>query len=185
MPRTSDKRDRLIRSADQLILQQGYKRTTLSDIAKDSGVPLGNVYYYFKTKEDIARTVIETRLHAIKSNLRRCSRSDDPRTRLLDFLEIPAQSRSTLSDHGCPLGTLAYEISRTDDALNETSGLLISVLLDWCRDQFEAMGKPDADQLALQMVANLQGMSLIANALNDPTVVDQMVNRTRDWINGL
>jgi len=29
MPRSSDKRERLIRSADQLILQQGFKQTTL------------------------------------------------------------------------------------------------------------------------------------------------------------
>ena len=90
-----------------------------------------------------------------------------------------------LSEHGCPLGTLAYEISHSDDPLNASSGQLIGVVLDWCRDQFAAMGKTDADQLALQMVTNLQGMSWIANALNDPAVVDQMVERTRNWITGL
>ena len=61
MPRTSDKRERLVNSADTLILRQGFKQTTLADIADDSGVPLGNVYYYFKSKEDIGMSVIEAR----------------------------------------------------------------------------------------------------------------------------
>jgi AcrR family transcriptional regulator len=185
MPRTSDKRERLIRSADQLILQQGYRQTTLSDIASKSGVPLGNVYYYFKTKEEIARTVIDSRLQAMQAILERCSQHEEPRTRLLEFLAVPVDARRNLSDHGCPLGTLAYEISRSENQLNEASGALISVVLEWCQAQFEAMGRSDARQLALQMVTNLQGMSLIANALHDPTVVDQMVDRTRDWINSL
>lgn len=185
MPRTSDKRDKLIRSADRLILAQGYKQTTLSDIAKDSGVPLGNVYYYFKTKEEIARTIIDARLAAMQAMLARCAQADDPKARLLEFLDFPVQSRQTLSAHGCPLGTLAYEISRTDDPLSQSSSALIGVVLDWCREQFKAMGKPDADQLALQLVATLQGMSLVANALNDPAIVDQLVERTRQWVQSL
>jgi AcrR family transcriptional regulator len=185
MGRTSDKRTRLIRSADNLILRQGYKQTTLADIARDSGVPLGNVYYYFKTKEDIAKTVIDTRLSSMEQLLAECSKADDPRERLLAFLDFPLQRRQEIAEHGCPLGTLSYEISRSDSALTPAAKDLIHVTLDWCTRQFEAMGKPDAEALALQLVTNLQGMSLVANALDQPEVIDQVVKHTRDWIQAL
>ena len=61
MPRKTDKRIRLIEAAKVLIHQQGFNLTTLADIAQEADVPLGNVYYYFKTKEAIGEAVIEKR----------------------------------------------------------------------------------------------------------------------------
>ncbi len=185
MPRTSDKRERLLRSADRLILSQGFRQTTLADIAEDSKVPLGNVYYYFKTKEDICKTIVETRIESMQALLKKCSEPDDPRARLLQLLDYPLTIRTELTANGCPLGTLSYELSHNEGDLNQSSAKLIQVVLDWTRQQFEAMGKADADALALQLISSLQGMSLIANALKDPGIVDKMVGRTRDWLQSL
>jgi len=45
----TDKRTRLINTMRRnLPTEHGFSQTTLADIARDSGVPLGNVYYYFK-----------------------------------------------------------------------------------------------------------------------------------------
>ncbi|MBT3413924.1 MAG: TetR/AcrR family transcriptional regulator, partial [Nitrospina sp.] len=46
----SDKREKLVQSAGKLFHQVGFNQTSIADIAEDSGVPLGNVHYYFKTK---------------------------------------------------------------------------------------------------------------------------------------
>lgn len=186
MPRTSDKRERLLRSADRLILSQGFRQTTLADIAEDSEIPLGNVYYYFKTKEDICKSIVETRVESMQMLLEKYTEAnDDPRQRLLQFLGYPLTIRKELTGNGCPLGTLSYELSRSEGVLSQSSARLIAVVLDWARQQFEAMGKPDADALALQLISSLQGMSLVANALNDPSVVDKMISRTSDWLNSL
>ena len=185
MPRTSDKRERLIRSADQLILRQGYKQTTLSDIAEDSGVPLGNVYYYFKTKEEIGKSIIDSRIKAMQTLLAQCAEHKDPKARLLKLLDYPIKQRRELAENGCPLGTLSYELSRLNSNLNDSARGLVKLVLDWSTQQFELMGQADYKQLGLQFVSNLQGMSLIANALNDPGVVDQMVGRTRAWLASL
>ncbi len=182
MPRISNKRDRLIRSADELILRRGYKQTTLADIARDSGVPLGNVYYYFKTKESIARTVIDARIESMQQLLIACSIHPDPAERLLAFVDFPLQRQQDIAEHGCPLGTLSYEIRRSDSSLTAESSELMRVTLDWCTQQFQAMEKSDPQSLALQLIATLQGMSLVANALNDPSVVAGLVARTREWI---
>ena len=182
MPQISDKRERLIRSADNLILQQGFKQTTLADIAEDAGVPLGNVYYYFKTKEDIGKTVIENRLRSLQELLARCSVDSSPKGRLLAFLDYPGEIKATLVGNGCPLGTLSYELSRSEACLQNPSSDLIKTLLDWATAQFTDMGVADPEASALQFVCNLQGMSLVANTLKQGDVIDTIVERTRDWL---
>ena len=47
----NSKRDRLVQAALTVTYQQGFQATTLADIAQFAEVPLGNVYYYFRTKE--------------------------------------------------------------------------------------------------------------------------------------
>ena len=45
------KRERLVAAARQLLYEHGVEKTTLADIAAAADVPVGNVYYYFKTKD--------------------------------------------------------------------------------------------------------------------------------------
>ena len=45
------KLDRLIEAAKAKFYQQGVTGTTLADIAERAKVPLGNVYYHFRTKD--------------------------------------------------------------------------------------------------------------------------------------
>ena len=63
------KRERLVAAATELLHQQGIERTTLADIAKAADVPLGNVYYYFKTKDDVIAAVIEAQVRQTKATL--------------------------------------------------------------------------------------------------------------------
>jgi AcrR family transcriptional regulator len=44
------KREALVLAAAELFWMRGFEASSLADIAEASGVPLGNVYYYFKTK---------------------------------------------------------------------------------------------------------------------------------------
>src|ERR1700729_2482048 len=63
------KRAGLVPAACQMVHQQGVEKTTLADIAQAAGVPLGNVYYYFKTKNDIVRAIVETYLDEARAML--------------------------------------------------------------------------------------------------------------------
>ncbi|MBO0730160.1 MAG: helix-turn-helix transcriptional regulator, partial [Acidimicrobiaceae bacterium] len=47
------KRERLVAAARDVCHRQGVEKTTLADIAEAADVPVGNVYYYFKTKDDL------------------------------------------------------------------------------------------------------------------------------------
>src|SRR6267143_1760784 len=62
-----DKRTRLIETATKLAYGRGFRETSLSDIAEAARVPVGNVYYYFKTKEELAEAVVERRLEEFRT----------------------------------------------------------------------------------------------------------------------
>lgn len=49
--RRSDKGQRLVEAAVELLLERGLESWALKDAADKAEVPLGNVYYYFKTKK--------------------------------------------------------------------------------------------------------------------------------------
>jgi AcrR family transcriptional regulator len=57
--RNRDTRSRLRELALQLFAEQGYEKTSLREIAEHLGVTKAALYYYFKSKEDIVRSLVE------------------------------------------------------------------------------------------------------------------------------
>jgi TetR/AcrR family transcriptional regulator, transcriptional repressor for nem operon len=57
------KRERLVSAAADLLHRQGVQATTLQQIAGAAHIPPGIVYYYFKTRDDLVRAVVDTRAH--------------------------------------------------------------------------------------------------------------------------
>jgi AcrR family transcriptional regulator len=54
-----DTRSRLRELALELFAEQGYEATSLREIAERLGVTKAALYYYFKSKEDIVRSLVE------------------------------------------------------------------------------------------------------------------------------
>src|SRR5580693_9159604 len=110
---TPDKRQRLVEGARLLLHQQGVEKTTLADIAKAADVPVGNVYYYFKTKDEVIAAVIDAHAQQIKVTLAAIdARHRSPRSRLKALVrELTGQSE-IVAQHGCPLGSLCSELGK-------------------------------------------------------------------------
>ncbi len=53
---------KIVAAAQRRFGKQGYTRTSIDDICQESGVKRGNLYFYFKSKEEVAQAAIE---HAI------------------------------------------------------------------------------------------------------------------------
>lgn len=185
MPRISDKRERLVEAAKTLIHQQGYNQTTLADIARESDVPLGNVYYYFKTKDDIGAAVIDERIEDLRTVMREWERNPDPRQRLVLYLGMVNDMREEVVKYGCPVGSLCQELNKDCTSLSDKADEIIKTQLKWVTEQFHQMGKDDAVALGHQFLAALQGASLLASTLNDPGVVVEQVKRMEAWLRNI
>ena len=79
----ADARQRILNSAKAIFLEQGYKKTTIRQIVRRSGLLIGSIYYFFENKEDIFQQLffdIFDRCDALIC--RRFGSSADPPTRL-------------------------------------------------------------------------------------------------------
>ncbi len=182
MPRTSDKRERLLDAAKTLIHHQGYRQTTLADIAEASGVPLGNVYYYFKTKEDLGAAVIEVHTREFTAKAQEWGANPDPRQRLRALLEMMCSRREGLSEHGCPVGSLVQELDKHPSPLTGRAARLLKLYLDWATEQFRGLGKHDAETLGEELIIGMQGAILLSGALQDPSVIERKAGQLKEWV---
>jgi AcrR family transcriptional regulator len=183
---TPGKRDRLIAAACQLLHEQGVEATTLGDIAQMAEVPPGNVYYYFKTKDDIIEAVVQLHLQTIRAIL--ASIEDNHRTpkgRLKALVKVLAEQRDLIADSGCPQGSLCSELNKRDLGSEHIAAELIRVPLTWVEDQFRLMGRRDASDLAVTLIATYQGTALLSNTLSDSTLMIREARRLTRWIDSL
>lgn len=181
-----DNRTRIIEAADELFYQRGYNQTSFSDIADITGIPRGNFYYYFKTKDDILAAVVDARVAQYQEALINCDNSsDDPRERLLAFIDIMAGSEKAVLDAGCPIGSLCTELAKGSDELQSKSREVFELLRDWMCQQFEAIGYADANDKAMDMLARMQGVALMACAFKDNAYLHRSVAELRSWVNSL
>ncbi len=112
MPRKTDKRQRLIQAAKKLIRRQGFHLTTLADIAQEADVPLGNVYYYFKTKEAIGEAVIADISRSLNELITAWDENADPRDRLFAFVQEEVSNVEETARSGCAIGGLCQELAK-------------------------------------------------------------------------
>ena len=184
MKRTKiDKRTRLIEATSNLVYQHGFNQTTLADIAEKSKVPLGNVYYYFKTKDEIGHALIEYRTGRMCSQFSEWDKLPDPRKRILAAIKSVADNRVAFAHNGCPIGSLCQELNKEGGPLADKAAGMFSALLGWLEVQFRLLGvgKESSDH-ALHLVSALQGASLLTNALNDPALMLREATRLKQWI---
>ncbi len=180
------KRERLIAAACDLFHRQGIAGTTLAHIAEAAEVPLGNMYYYFKTKDDIVAAVVEARTEEIRSATAALQRRHgSPKARLKGLVAMLADSRDTIADHGCALGTLCTELANQPGQSPSLTAPLMRTLLDWAEQQFHAMGRRDARDLALQLVISYEGSAVLTNALAQPELMAHEARRLEKWISAL
>jgi TetR/AcrR family transcriptional regulator, transcriptional repressor for nem operon len=180
------KRQRLIAAANQLLYQQGVERTTLADIAHAAGVPAGNVYYYFKTKDDIIAAVIEAHVQQSKAALASIgSTHRSPKSRLKALVGELARQGEVIALYGCPNGSLVSELDKRPGPSDFAVADLMRVPIEWAEEQFRALGRRDAHDLAVSLLASYEGSALLTNTFRDPGILARETRRLNRWIDTL
>jgi AcrR family transcriptional regulator len=145
-------------------------------------VPLGNVYYYFKTKDDVARAVIDERLNGLRELYTNLQTLPDPKERLYALLSKLEKTRSQVAAYGCPIGGLCIELNKDNPEIAPFADKILTEMLAWVTAQFAALGCDNSDEFGARFIVTLQGASVLANALHKPKVISQQFSQLRQWI---
>jgi AcrR family transcriptional regulator len=85
-----EKKGRIEEAARQLFIKQGFHATSMRDIAGRTGASLGNLYNYYRTKEEILESIIRKYQKVIDARLRA----------MFDDIEEPFQPESLIKFGG-------------------------------------------------------------------------------------
>jgi AcrR family transcriptional regulator len=170
-------RARIVEAAAHLMYRNGVAATTLDEVRQQSGTSKSQLYRHFPDKDALVQAVIDLRAAQLMAR-------EEERLRGLDSLRGLESWRDALvrgnelqnGAYGCALGSMANELSDSNDearlVLNDTLQQWESLLVDGF-ERMRASGvlREDVDpqQLAVGMMAALQGGYLLAQAAHDTT----------------
>lgn len=178
------KREALIDAAAKLAHRHGFAATTLAMVAEASGVPLGNVYYYFKTKEALADAVLERRLAELEETLERCEEAGSPADQLAALLAHARAGAEAAAESGCALGKISQE---SCEDVRRCRELPVSRMEQWAEARMKALGLSGAKarDAAMHFVAALQGASMLAWIHHDPKILRSETKTLEAWVRSI
>ena len=165
-----------------LFHEQGVHRTTLAEVAERADVPPGNVYYYFKTKDELVGAVLAGYLAEADRLLESFERARTPQARLKALVRNWSDMSDTVVSHGCPMGTLCVELDKDETGLDREAAKVMAKIIDWAEEQFRQLGRRDARDLAVGLFAGIQGAALLANTFRDPSILTRQARQLDRWI---
>lgn len=180
MKRGERNRAALVAAAARLFWQQGYDATSLADIAKSADIPLGNIYYYFRSKADFAMAVADVFVSETESMLVDIEReSDKPKERLSLLVSRLARSLKSRVSHGCPIAFAVRDFSSSAPEASGRAGESFSHLTGFIARELGRLGMRPSLALATARgaVAEWQGGMMLAFALKDAAVLSESFRR--------
>jgi TetR/AcrR family transcriptional repressor of nem operon len=180
------KREKLVAAAVICLHRHGYARMTLAQVAGEAGIPAGNIYYYFRTKAELAIAVVavwQERLQQIFAGLDLLPAAP---ARLQELLVQWVEARGIYAQYGCPLANLSRDLrGASEPDLAAYAGTVYAGLYDWVRRQFLATGleQSAAETKTRFLVASLQGGILMAHAQNQAELASEQAAQLSLWLN--
>lgn len=180
-------RSDIVDSARKLFYQHGYDGTSFSQIVDATGLFRGNIYHYFKTKDDILEAVIESYLDDYRTQMNQWERDfTDPRARLHAFVNMIAAHKAELIKYGCPIGSLNTELGKERGALQQAARSLFELLQLWLAARFVELGYgKEANPLALHLLGRAQGIAVISHVYQDKPFLAREIEQLENWIDRL
>jgi TetR/AcrR family transcriptional repressor of nem operon len=175
-------RARIVSAAAQLIHERGIACTTLDDVRAAAEVSGSQLYHYFADKDELVQAVIDHQSETILGNQRQADLGS------IEGLEawrdmVITQARSTEAKGGCPLGSLGGQLAEVDP---EARALIADGFDRWSAaigDGLRALhatgqlaNEIDPDDLAVTLLAALQGGLLLAQVHRDPHALETALN---------
>jgi len=188
----SDTREKLIRSAQALMLAKGYSATGVDDLCRDAGVSKGSFYHQFSSKEELAIAALGDFYEAgLRTLLGIDVTGVVPEQRLFAFLDAIVRQGHEFWNNGCLLGSLASEMARSSPALQAEVARLFSQTaqaLEPLMEPFVASlptGAPSAAALAEHFLIVVEGAIVMSRAHADPMKINQAVARFAEQLHWL
>ena len=159
-----DTKEQIIKVARQIFSKFGFQKTTVDEIAKATHKAKGSVYYHFKNKEELFKSVVEKEFQTLRTELIKAIDSGkNAKEKLTNYITVRMKTLNELTniydvlknDYLNYLSFIEHIRLKYD---NEEIVLIKSILTNGIiNNEFEI---EDEEQTALAIVTALKGLEI-------------------------
>lgn len=175
-------RERMVRSAAQLIRRKGVSGTGMREIVTEADAPRGSLQHYFPGgKEELVSDALLWMGDVAARRIKRCLSELESRTPSALLASIVDTWRRDLTNEefsaGCPLVAAAADTAATSERLRQVLGRAFDGWLEPLSESLVDLGVPvdRSDNLAIVIIAALEGAIILARIRRDLTPFDALV----------
>lgn len=177
--KAADNRERILTAASRLIRERGISGVGVDALTEAAGMTHGGLYSHFRSKQ---RLIEEAVAAAIASKGRELDETPTVADYVSKYLS-PAHRDEPAS--GCPFAALCSEMHRQSQGARERFTAGVRATLGWLSARTGARtGQRQRDGDAIVTLASLVGAVVLARAVNDPKLSDEILRATRKRLAG-
>jgi len=174
---TLDTKSALLAEAEILVRTMGYAAFSYADLSERIGIRKASIHHHFPTKEALGVALIDSYLERFVAQLDELAvKPIDTKSKLLAYGDFFVGS---LRDGQMPLcGALAADAAYLPASMQQRVKVFFRLHLDWLERVLsdgvaarEVKSSPAVNRTASFLLSTLQGASVVAWALKDPSVI--------------
>lgn len=188
-------RRKILSAGFDIVYRQGFRATSVNEIAAAAGVTQGAFFHYFPTKNELGYTLAEEALREMMVDrwIKPLAAYSNPVQGMISRCRklMEATTDEELSQ-GCPLNNLTQEMSSVDHVFRDK---LRRVLLEWIKEterhlkmaQVEGYLKPEVDtRSAAEFIVMMEeGIWALVKALGDRRVYRTLYDGYRRYMESI
>jgi TetR/AcrR family transcriptional regulator, transcriptional repressor for nem operon len=184
-------RTAIMDAAQDLILQQGFAATSIDQIIERTGVTKGAFFYHFKSKSDLAHSLVERYAAVDAAHLERTlDRAEKLRRDPLQQVLLEEEAGELTEPFaGCLYASYCYEAQLFTE---DTIGVIRSGIESWRKrfaDKLQAvieLHPPHlpamAEKLSGMILAVFEGSFVLSKALAEPQYIAEQLGQYRNYL---
>ncbi len=174
---STDTKERILASSANLFRRQGYTATGVKQIVAEAEAPFSSLYHFFPNgKDQLAANVIVSSGQTYQELVEAVfDAAPDVLTGVHDCFAGAAETlRETGYADACPIATVALEVASTNEPLRQATAEVFERWITSSTERFSAAGipEPKARELAIGMIAALEGAFVLSRALRSTEPLD-------------
>lgn len=177
--------ERILQAATRAIRRSGYAGTCVADIMREAGLTHGGFYAHFASREAMLAEVADRAgaetVTLLEQLISAAPRQDAYRTLMKTYLSRAHVDRA---ETGCPVAALGSEMPRQAPEVRQAATRRIKDMIDLVARHAPDGGTPEGRRKALATTATMIGALILARAVDDPTLGDDVLAAALEQLTG-
>ncbi|MGY4289771.1 TetR/AcrR family transcriptional repressor of nem operon [Bradyrhizobium sp. LM2.7] len=169
----AENRRRILDAASRLFRERGFDAVSVAEVMKAAGLTHGGFYGHFASKDDL---VTQTLAHVLAVD---AGGGGDLGAYLDDYLSPRHRDNAA---GGCPTAGLAADMRHQTPAARAAMTAGLRSQIDRVSKALPQLDAADRRRPAIGSWAAMVGAVILARAIDDPALSDEVLEQTRAWI---